>query len=195
MKKIIAYIRKHGGYARLSELRSAGFHPRDITKLHKDGALEKVKPGLYKLSDTEVTSGFVDVSKAIPKGVIALVSALAYYELTTFNPAKVHVAIPNDEKPPALNFPPVEVYYFYKRQYTSGITDVAIQGHSVKIYNREKTVCDMFRYRNKLGEDLAFEGLRNYLELPESNINTLQEYMEICRVKTIMKPYVKTLIS
>ena len=65
-----------------------------------------------------------------------------------------------------------------------------IQGHNVRVYNREKTVYEMFRFRNKLGEDLALEGLQNYLKRPDSNLNELSKYMKICRVKTVMAPYV-----
>jgi len=135
----------------------------------------------------------VDVSKAIPEAVIAVASALSFHELTTFNPSKVHSAIPHEAKPKEINFPPVEVYYFRKAQYEPGIGQVNIQGHNVRIYNREKTVCDMFRYRNKLGEGLALEGLQNYLNQSDSNLNELSKYMKICRVKTVMEPYVKAM--
>ncbi len=195
MNRIIKYIKDNGGYAPHTEMREHGVQSRDISKLFNNGLLEKIQPGLYKLKDSDVTSGFVDISKAIPQAVIALASALSYYELTTFNPSTVHLAIPNEAKPPKLNFPPVEVYYFRKRQYGAGIDEINIQGHSVKIYNKEKTVCDMFRYRNKLGEDLAFEGLKSYIKRSDANLNKLQKYMYICRVKTVMKPYLKALVS
>lgn len=194
MEEITKYISGNGGYARLTELRDEGFQTREISKLNDEGVLYKVKPGLYKLKNSQVTSGYVDVSKAMPKGVIALVSALTYYDLTTFNPSSIHVAIPNYEKAKKLNFPPVEVYYFRENQYEHGIEEVSIQGHTVRMYNREKTVCDMFRYRNKLGEDLALEGLREYLELPEANLNVLKENMKTCRVRTVMEPYVKAMV-
>ena len=92
-------------------------------------------------------------------------------------------------------FPPVEVYYFRKAQYEPGIEQVNIQGHNVRVYNREKTVYEMFRFRNKLGEDLALEGLQNYLNRSDSNINELSKYMKICRVKTVMEPYVKAMVA
>lgn len=194
MNEIIQYIKDKGGYARQTELREHGFQSRNISKLYNKGVLEKIQPGLYKLKDNDVTSGFVDISKAIPQAVIALVSALAYYELTTFNPSKIHLAIPNDAKPPKLHFPPIEVYYYRKKQYRPGIDEINIQDHTVRIYNKEKTVCDMFRYRNKLGEDLALEGLKNYVNRSDANLNELQKYMKICRVKTIMKPYLKAIV-
>ncbi len=194
MKEITDYIKKKGGYSRMSELRSAGFQTRDIAKLCEQGTLEKVKAGLYKLSSSEITSGYVDVSHSIPEAVIAVVSALSFHVLTTFNPSKVHIAIPNDAKAKEINFPPIEVYYFRKTQYEAGIEHVEIQGHSVRMYNREKTVCDMFRYRNKLGEDLALEGLQNYLNRSDANLNELSRFMKICRVKTVMEPYVKAML-
>jgi len=194
MKEITDYIKKKGGYARMSELRGTGFQTRDIAKLCEQGTLEKVKSGLYKLSNGDVTSGYVDVSHAIPEAVIAVVSALSFHELTTFNPSKVHIAIPNHAKAKEIYFPPVEVYYFRKAQYGHGIEEVEIQGHSVRVYNLEKTVCDMFRYRNKLGEDLALEGLQNYLNRSDANLNELSRYMKICRVKTVMEPYVKAML-
>jgi len=195
MKEIIDYIKRQGGYARMSELRSAGFQTRDISTLCEQGSLEKIKAGLYKLSNSEVTSGYVDVSKAIPEAVIAVASALSFHELTTFNPSKVHIAIPHEAKPKEINFPPVEVYYFRKAQYEPGIEKVNIQRHNVRIYNREKTVCDMFRFRNKLGEDMALEGLQNYLNRSDSNLNELSKYMKLCRVKTVMEPYIKAMIA
>jgi predicted transcriptional regulator of viral defense system len=195
MNKIVQHIKEKRGYAHLKELREQGFQIREVTKLFETGVLEKIQPGLYKLANSDVTSGFVDVSKAMPQAVIALVSALAYYELTTFNPSKVHVAIPNDSKPSKINFPPVEIYYFRKSQYKSGVDEVNIQDHKVKMYNREKTVCDMFRYRNKLGEDLALEGLKSYVDSSGANLNTLQKYMKICRVKTVMQPYLKAIVT
>ena len=178
----------------MSELRSVGFQTRNSAKLCEQGSLEKVKSGLYKLSSSDVTSGYVDVSKAIPEAVIAVASALSFHELTTFNPSKVHITIPHGAKPKEINFPPVEVYYFRKAQYEPGIEQVNVQGHDVRMYNREKTVCDMFRYRNKLGEDLALEGLQNYLNRSDSNLNELGKYMKLCRVKTVMKPYLKAMV-
>ena len=195
MDKIIRFIQKNGDYARLSELREQGFQTRNITRLHEEGVLEKLQPGLYKLKESNITSGLVDISKAMPRAVIALVSALVYHELSAFNPSKIHVAIPNDAKPPILHFPPVEVYYFRKNQYQAGIEEKKIYGHTVKIYNKEKAVCDMFRFRYQIGEDLAFEGLKNYLKHPEANLNKLKKYMNICRVTTIMKPFLKMLLA
>jgi predicted transcriptional regulator of viral defense system len=178
MEKIIAHFRKHGGYALMKELKAASFQTRDIARLLKEGAIIKVKPGLYRLANlgdvviplprikatgSTISQEIIDVCKALPGGVICLVSALAFYDLTTFNPSEIYVAIPNAAKVPKVDFPPLRVFYFRERFYKPRIERIEVPNCTIKIYNKEKTICDMFRYRNKYGEDLALEGLKNYL--------------------------------
>lgn len=105
------------------------------------------------------------------------------------------MAVPNNTDKSELNYPPINVYYFRKNMYKAGIDVVERSYGSFKVYNKPKTVCDMFRYRNKLGEDLALEGLQNFLNQSGSNLNELSNYMKICRVKTVMEPYVKAMIA
>ena len=204
---VVSYFKKHGGYARMKELKEASFYTRDIANLLDRGVIEKVKPGLYRLAKIEAvkakpsesgnmpSASIMDVCHAIPDGVICLVSALEYYGLTTFNPSEVHVAIPNAAKPPKILYPPVKIFYFRDRFYSPGIEQINTRHGIVKIYNKEKTICDMFRYRKKLGEDLALEGLKNYLKLKDASITKLREYAEICQVKTVMMPYLKALVG
>jgi predicted transcriptional regulator of viral defense system len=142
-----------------------------------------------------ISVGIMDVCRAIPEGVICLASALELYGLTTFNPSEIYVAIPNASKKPKIAYPPVKIFYFRDRFYGAGIEKVKAGDVTVNIYNREKTICDVFRYRNKIGEDIALEGLKNYMLRKDANINKLREYAEICRVKTIMMPYLKALIK
>jgi predicted transcriptional regulator of viral defense system len=210
MEKIIIYFKKHGGYALMKELKTASFQTRDIARLLKEGAILKVKPGLYRLanigemvlplpkikgSGSMISQGIIDVCKAIPDGVICLVSALAFHDLTTFNPSEIYVAIPNAAKVPKIDSPPLRVFYFRERFYRPGIEHITAPHCTIKIYNKEKTICDMFRYRNKYGEDLALEGLKNYLSRRGANVNKLRKYAEICQVKTNMMPYLKALVK
>jgi predicted transcriptional regulator of viral defense system len=210
MEKIINYFKKHGGYALMKELKAASFQTRDIAHLLKGGTIIKVKPGLYRLanlgnmvmplpkiksSGSTVSQEMIDVCRAVPHGVICLASALAFYDLTTFNPSEIYVAIPNAAKVPRIDFPPLRVFYFRERLYKPGIERIEVPNCTIKIYNKEKTICDMFRYRNKYGEDLALEGLKNYLSRKEANINKLRKYAEICQVKTVMIPYLKALVK
>ena len=209
MKNIITYLKKHGGYALMKELKAASFQTRDIARLLKDGTVIKVKPGLYRLanvggmvlplpklkgSGSTISQEIIDVCKALPDGVICLASALAFYDLTTFNPSEIYVAIPNAAKVPKIDFPPLRVFYFRERFYKPGIERIEVPNCTIKIYSKEKTICDMFRYRNKYGEDLALEGLKTYLSRKEANVNKLRKYAEICQVKTVMMPYLKALV-
>ena len=150
MEKLVSYIKKHGGYARMKDLRAASFQTREIASLVKKGLIEKVKPGLYRL--------------------------------------------PHAAKAPGIEYPPVKVFYFRDRFYVPGIEQVQTPLGLIKIYNMEKTICDMFRYRKKLGEDLAIEGLKNYLKRKDANINRLREYAKICHVKTVLFPYLKAML-
>jgi len=92
-------------------------------------------------------------------------------------------------------YPPVNIFYFRDRFYEPGIETITTAYGTVKLYNREKTVCDLFRYRNKLGEDLALEGLKNYVSSPSANLHELRRYADICQVKTVMLPLLKALVN
>lgn len=199
MKKIIDYIKSKGGYAKMSELRNAGFQTRDIKKLVDKGKIEKVKSGLYKVWDASyegsLNSSFSDVCKAFPKSVICLLSAAAYHELSSINPTSVHAAIPKAEKPPVIEYPPVEFYFWEKSIYETGIIEIKTNSSIIKIYNKEKTICDLFRYRDKLGEDIALEALKNYLQLKNFDLNKLRKYSKKMRIKTILTPYIKAIVG
>lgn len=195
---ILTYLHKTGGYAHMKELRAASFQTRDIANLVEDGTLEKIKPGLYRLADLpddpKVGRGETDVCRAIPEGVICLVSALEYHRLSTFVPKAVHIAVPRSLKPSRIAYPPVKVFYFSEAQYKAGIETLKTAAGPVKIYCAEKTLCDIFRYRNKLGEDLALEGLKEYLRRKDADPGRLLRYADICRVKKLILPYLKILV-
>lgn len=198
MEEIIKFFRKNRGYARMKELKQAGFHTRKIKQILEQGKIEKIKPGLYRLSDMygigEYSQGFIDVCNAMTKGIICLISALEFHQLSTINPSKVYVALPNSDKQSVIEYPPVNVFYFRDRFYDLGIEEIITKTGTFKIYNAEKTICDMFRYRNKLGEDLALEGLKNFLKRKDADLFKLREYAIKCQVKTVMLPYLKAMV-
>lgn len=198
MEKIIDYFNNHR-YLRMKELKEASFQTRDIAKLLKQGIIHKIKPGLYRLDTyydcNGISTSFIDICQAVPKGIICLISALDFHGLTTFNPADIYVAVPQGEKIPKIIYPPVKGYYFSKQIYSAGIEIYNTPQGVVKIYNKEKTICDMFRYRNKLGEDLALEGLKNYLQLRGFSINDLMEYAKICHISSTIYPYLKAMVA
>lgn len=209
-KKILAFFKSRGGYTRMKDLKASSFQTRDISRMVKENIIVKVKPGLYRLANVRrivlpvlkvkgsgrvISQGIIDICRAIPEGVICLASALEFYGLTTFNPSEIYVAIPNSSKMPKIDYPPVKVFYFRDRFYKPGIESINAGSTIVKVYNKEKTICDMFRYRNKLGEDLALEGLRNYLSRKDADINKIGEYASICGVKSTLMPYLKALVA
>ncbi len=183
----------------MSELRKASFQTRDIARLVQTGKLEKIKAGLYKLPEisdsANIGANLVEISHAVPHGVIALASALAHYDLTTFVPPEVYIAIPMSDKPPKIAYPPVRFFYFPEQFYRVGIRVIKTSAGIVRMYDPEKTICDMFRYRDKLGENLALEALKNYLRQKDSNIKKLSEYAALCRVKRVMIPYIKAMVT
>ena len=195
-KKIIKIFKMHNGYARSKDILAEGIHPRDIKCILNKGIVIKVKNGLYRLSDTTVISNqsFIDLACAVPEGVICLLSALSYYELTTFNPSIISMAIHRKSWRPKIEYPLVEFYYFSKKQFEAGIDKINIKDHKINIYCREKTICDCFRYRNKLGIDIAKEGLSEYLKRKNRNLERLLEYAEICRVKVLMEIWINAII-
>jgi predicted transcriptional regulator of viral defense system len=198
MEEIVEYIANNGGFASMKELKEANFHTREITLLVKERTIQKIKPGFYRLSDygyfKDVNLSLITVCRADPQAVICLISALDYYEMTDFNPSEIYYAIPHSQKKKSISYPPVKAFFFRERFYKPGINIIHTKYGELKIYNKEKTICDMFRYRNKLGEDLAMQALKNYLKQKKKSIATLIKYTEICQVKTIIMPILKGLV-
>jgi predicted transcriptional regulator of viral defense system len=195
-QKVIEFIKANGGYIKPRDLKSAGYDPNWVYLLQKEGDIERIRQGLYKLTGHPVTQyvGFIEVSRAIPKGVICLRSALSYHQLTTYNPSKVDVALPRRTHQPKSKMPPVQYWIFSERMFLKGIIRVSIDGTPVRVYNPEKTICDCFRFRNKIGIDLAKEGLKEYLKRKNRDINKLLEYAEICRIKSLLKTYLEAIL-
>lgn len=195
-EKIYKIFKVHNGFARTKDILACGIHRRDIKRIRDEGRIMRVKRGLYRLAEVPVISnqGFVDLACAVPEGVICLLSALSYLELTTFNPSIISMAIHRKSRRPRVEYPPVEFYYFSTKQFKVGIEEIKIEGYKVRIYCPEKTICDCFRYRNKLGLEIAKEGLSEYLKLKDRNLEKLLEYAEICRVKSLIQIWLDAMI-
>jgi len=185
------------GIARTKDLLEAGLTHYYINKLETLGAIVRVRHGLYRQADqkSRPVDEIADVAKIVPKGVICLMSALAYYELTTYIPWEYQVAIHRESKQPKLpDYPPIKVIYFSDIPFNLGISEEYIEGTHVRIYDREKTICDLVKYREKVGIDLMKEGLRNYLRSPEKNITKLVAYAEQLRIKNVLHKYLEVLV-
>ncbi len=197
MNQIIEIFNKHYGYARLKDLKANFIHTDIIKKLIENNTIEKVKPGLYKLVNMPVTAeqGKIDIHMAMPQAVVCLHSALAWHELTTTVPSEIMIALPRGSKPAKLMYPPVDVYYFSSANYQAGIQLRKTEYGTFSIYDAEKSIVDSFRYRHKLGENVALESLKNYLSRSDFRINTLLEYARNGRMYNILKPYIEAYIS
>jgi predicted transcriptional regulator of viral defense system len=197
LKKIEDLFIKNHGYATTSELLKIGTDSRLIKSLVTNCAIVKVKRGLYKWPSYsgETNEDMVELAHIIPNGVFCLFTALSYYDLTTYNSPEFNIAVYRDSKKPLLpNYPPVKIYYFSKKPYHTGLLNLNIEGHTIKIYDLEKTVCDCVRYRNKIGQDIMQETLRAYMTMKHRNLAKLMEYAKILKVETVIKPYLEALV-
>ncbi len=175
---------------RLGISRKALYTMRDL------GLLEPLSRGLFRLRDMPPPGNpdLMVVATRAPEGVICLISALAFHELTTQVPHEVHLAVERGKKKsPRIDQPPVRVYKFSGPAFREGIEVHRIDGIPVRIYGAEKTIADCFKYRHKLGMDVALEALRRWHERRGRNVEALLKYARACRVERIIQPYIEAL--
>jgi predicted transcriptional regulator of viral defense system len=137
----------------------------------------------------------VAITKASKYTVICLASALQFYNLTTYISPKITIGVPNNVSQLKFEYPPVKLYYFDKSTYKIGITRIKTNSGIIRIYDLERTICDAFRFRKELGEDIAVESLINYVKRKDSNISKLMEYAPMLRIKTVITPYLIPIIT
>lgn len=181
---------------RTSELVKKGIHPKTLYKLRDQGTLQQLTRGLYALSDREPFSypDLVVVARKVPLAVICLTSALVYHELTTQIPHRISIAIPKFYRAPKLAYPPLEVFRFSEASHDSGVMYPRLDGVDVPIYSAEKSIADVFKFRNRIGLDIAMEALKFYLRRSDRDINGLLKYAKICRVERILTNYLEALV-
>ena len=189
-------FRRHGGIIRTAEAIREGIQPRVLYAMRDAGDLEMLSRGCYRLADLDQMSepDLAVVAMAAPKGVICLISALAFHNITTQIPRVVDLAIRAHRHPPKIDYPPIQPYWFSGKAYSSGIDTHEIDGIQVRIYNPAKTVADCFKYRNKIGQDVAVEALRFCRERKRTPVSELLEYARICRVQETMSPYLEAML-
>jgi predicted transcriptional regulator of viral defense system len=185
---------EHGGMLRTSKAIRLGIHPRTLYALRDAGEIEQVGRGLYRLSTAPPLSSpdLVPIAIRIRRAVVCLISALAYHELTTQIPHAIDIALPSHANVPKVDGIPVRVFWYPEPSFRAGVEVVAIDDVSVRIYSAEKTIADCFKYRNKIGLDIAIEALRAYRErTPKPNRAALTKFAQINRVQKIMRPYLE----
>jgi len=189
-------FRDHNGILRTQRAIRLGIAPRTLYNMRDTGMILRESRGLYRLADAELgsDSDLVQVALRIPKGVICLISALSFHNLTTQIPHQVYIALPIDAEKPRLEYPPLRIFWLSHEAYSAGIENHELDGIPVKIYGIEKTIADCFKFRNKIGSDVALEALREYRKRREFNIGILLHYARINRVERIIKPYLEAIV-
>lgn len=187
---------KNSGILRAATAIDLGVPQHVIYKMVETGELIREAQGIYRLSESEPLGNpdLVQISLRVPRAVICLISALYFHDLTTQIPHQVYFALPRDVKTPKIEYPPIRVFHISEKPYQSGIVEEIVDGVKVKIYDREKTVADCFKFREKIGIDIALEALKEYLKQPHSNVSMLMKYAKVNRVEKIMRPYLEALI-
>lgn len=170
---------------------------RYLSRLYQRGLLQRTARGIYIAADAELSEKqtIVEVSKRIPKGTICLLSALVIHEVTTQSPFEVWVAIDRKARLPQIKDLPVHIARFSGDALTSGIEYRQIDGVKVPIYNAAKTIVDCFKYRNKIGLDVAIEALKEGWEAKKFTMQDMHKYAKICRVNNVMQPYLESLTA
>ena len=193
---IIKYFKTHGGVARFSSIRKAGFHPDRIKKAENEEKIEKIGRGLYQITGDNIGShpDYLIASLQAPQGVICLLSALYFYAATDEIPRLVDIAIPTGARANKITYPPVKFYRFSPKTWSAGVEQHDIEGHTVKIYSLAKTVADCFKFRNRIGINVARDALK--IAVGEKHIKPadIMKYAKICRVDRIIKPIIETML-
>lgn len=195
-KNLLNFIKKWGVITS-KEATYLGVHSQTITRMIYRGILERIARGQYSLSDHPITEHqtLAIVARAVPAGVVCLLSVLSFHGLGTQLPAQVWLAVDHRAPQPRLYHPPLRVVRFSGEAFTAGIETYSLEGQPVRMYSIDKTLADLFKYRNKVGLGVALEALREAWNEKRFAMDDLDRYAQICRVKRIMSPYLEALIA
>lgn len=193
-ERIRELVRERGAL-RPRDLAALGLDRNALAHLASRGWLERVGRGLYASPAAAIDQHhtLVEVSKRAPHGVVCLLSALRFHEIGTQNPYLVWLAIDRDDRPPNEPALPLRIVRFSGEAMRAGVEEHTIEGVPVRVYNPPKTVADCFKYRNKIGLDVALEALRDVRRERRATMADLWRYAEIDRVANVMRPYLESL--
>lgn len=195
VEKIIRLGRK-SGVIRPRDLDKYGIPREYLRRLRDKGVLERRARGIYVLSDAELTEyhSLAQACKRVPRGVVCLLSALRFHGLTTQAPFEIWLAVDRKARRPKVEGIPLRVARFSGPALTEGIERHQLEGVDVSVYCAAKTVADCFKYRNKIGLDVAREALRECRRERRCTMDDLWRYAGICRVANVMRPYLESLL-
>nr|WP_197441455.1 type IV toxin-antitoxin system AbiEi family antitoxin domain-containing protein [Thalassoglobus neptunius] len=193
-QQILGMLRE-SGVLRPRDVEEAGISASYLNRMYAEGLIDRPSRGLYCLLDSEPGEhrSLAEAAKLIPHGVICLLSALHFHELTTEFPFEVWIALDNHARQPAVDSPPIRVARFSGPALTFGIEEHQIDGVAVRIYTPAKTVADCFKFRNKIGLDVAIEALRDCLREKRATRDEIWKAAQVCRMTNVMRPYLESL--
>jgi predicted transcriptional regulator of viral defense system len=188
-------FRKSGGTLRTREAAGRGVHYSTLYGMRDAGLLEQLSRGVYRLAELQGPSRYdvVTVAERAPDAVLCLVSALDFHEIGTQIPSGVSIAIGPKDRPPRLDYPPLCVYRMSGAALTSGVEEHSVDGTVVKVFNPAKTVADCFKFRRKVGLDVAIEALREAVRTRKATRGEILKYAEIDRVSNVVRPYLEAI--
>jgi len=195
-ERLIDLVRSQG-LVRPCDLAPLGIPRVSLTRAVRRGQLERVGRGLYGLPGRQVSAhgALAEAARRVPKGVVCLLSALRFHGLTTQAPFEVWLAIENKAIAPRLDYPPLRIVRFSGAALIEGLEEHVVDGVTVRVTSVAKTVADCFKYRNKIGLDVALEALREAWRAQRFTMDDLDHYAGICRVRRVMKPYLEALVG
>ena len=164
--------------------------------MYRQGLLRRAARGVYALVDAPVSEhlSLAIVAKIAPHCVICLLSALRFHGLTTQDPHQIWIAIDNKARRPSLKSPSLRVVRFSGKALTEGIVTHTVEGVPVRIYSAAKTIADCFKYRHKIGIDVAVEALKDALRHKRTTIDEIHQFAKVCRVDRVMRPYLEAIV-
>jgi len=193
-ERTMQYARQHG-IVRPRDIEAIGVPREYLLRLHRQGRLNRTGRGIYTLPDAAVTErhSYAEVAKRVPEAVLCLLSALAFHEITTQSPASVWIALGKGARKPAIESPSLRVVRLTGASLSEGIEKHPVEGVAVRVYSAAKTVADCFKFRNKIGLDIAIEALKDCLRQRRATVNEIYRYAKICRVSNVIRPYMEAL--
>jgi predicted transcriptional regulator of viral defense system len=191
----VELFRQHGGGLRMSEALRVGINRKTLYAMRDAGAVKAVTRGHYRLTSLEPLAypDIVTVAARVPQGVLCLISALSFYDLTTQVPHRIDMALERGTRKPRLDYPPTRFYWFSGAAFSEGIETHALDGVPIRIYDPEKTIADCFRYRNQIGMDVVLESLRLWREHRRKKLDALLKYARMRHVERALHPYLETM--
>ena len=194
IERAMQYVRRKG-IVRPRDLEALGIPREYLLRLYRQGKLSRTGRGIYTLPDAAVTErhSYAEIAKRVPEAVLCLLSALAFHEITTQSPASVWIALGKGARKPAIVSPSLRVIRLTEPSLSEGIEKQSVEGVTVRVYSAAKTVADCFKFRNKIGLDIAIEALKDCLRQKKATVNEIYRYAKICRVSNVIRPYMEAL--